>query len=110
MLVFLFIHFILSHTTYITMGFLGHFKINKSTKKTPAVDDDNMSTASTIAPSKSRSAIEAFLATFSTEKYMNDPTRTTSHPDVVGYYYDPMSCGGQRNVISAGYDCTNTGA
>ncbi|KAL9549738.1 hypothetical protein MBANPS3_005071 [Mucor bainieri] len=83
------------------MGFFDHFKPTKSTKKTPNVDDDNMSTASTIAPSKSRSAIDAFLASFSTDKYMNDPTRTTSHPDVVGYYYDPMSCGGQRNVISS---------
>ncbi|KAG2193279.1 hypothetical protein INT46_003303, partial [Mucor plumbeus] len=95
-----------------TMGFFDNFKLSKIKKsaKTSTVDDDSLSTASTIAPSKSRSAIDTFLASFSTEKYMNDPTRTTKHPDVVGYYYDPMSCGGQRNIISVGHDCTNTGA
>lgn len=97
------------------MGFLGNFKFtlrSKSTKKTSTDDsDDNLSTASTIAPSKARSAIDSFLASFSTEKFMNDPTRTTNRPDIVGYYYDPMSCGsGQYNVVSVGYDCTNTGA
>jgi hypothetical protein len=57
--------------------------------------------------SKSRSMVNSFLAAFSTEKYMNDPVRTTNHPDIVGYYYDPMSCG---QCITVGYDCTNTGA
>ncbi|CEP17400.1 hypothetical protein [Parasitella parasitica] len=74
------------------------------------VDADTISTASTIAPAKSRSFIDTFLASFSTEKYLNDPTRTTKRPDVVGYYYDPMSCGGHCNAIPVGYDCTNTGA
>lgn len=94
------------------MGFFDNFKFSniKKSAKTSTVDDDNLSTASTVAPSKSRSAIDTFLASFSTEKYMNDPTRTTNHPDVVGYYYDPMSCGGQHNVIPVGHDCTNTGA
>lgn len=76
------------------------------------VDDDSISTSSTIAPSKSRAAMNSFLSAFSTEKYMNDPMRTTNRPEVVGYYYDPMSCGSPRvgHVVSSGYDCTNTGA
>jgi hypothetical protein len=51
--------------------------------------------------------MKSFLAQFSTEKYLNDPMRTTNYPDVVGYYYDPMSCGPR---VSVGYDVTNTGA
>jgi hypothetical protein len=91
------------------------FFMNKSSKKQQQQDDDTMSAASTIAPSKSSrsgAAINAFLAAFSTEKYMNDPMRTTNYPDVIGYYYDPMSVGKARPgyVVSAGYDCTNTGA
>ncbi|KAI7907342.1 uncharacterized protein BX663DRAFT_495598 [Cokeromyces recurvatus] len=75
------------------------------------LSEDSLSTSSTITPSKSRSsAIHSFLAAFSTEKYMNDPMRTTNHPDIVGYYYDPMSCDGHRNHVSVGYDVTNTGA
>ncbi|KAI9366285.1 hypothetical protein BD770DRAFT_375837 [Pilaira anomala] len=70
--------------------------------------DDSMSTASTIAPSKS--AFDSFLAAFSTEKFMNDPMRTSNHPEVVGYYYDPMSCARRGYVSNAGFDCTNTGA
>jgi hypothetical protein len=94
-----------------------HIKLNMFSNKksnTPSstqLFDDSISTASTIAASKYRSTLDSFLAAFSTEKYSNDPMRTTNHPDVVGYYYDPMSCGGRRqNVVSAGYDCTNTGA
>ncbi|CAO3591239.1 unnamed protein product [Absidia cylindrospora] len=40
-------------------------------------------------------------------KYLNDPMRTNSHPDAVGYFVDPM---GGRSVYQAGYDVTNTGA
>lgn len=91
-------------------------KNNTEKQQKAVVDQDTVSTASTIAPSKSgRSALNAFLAAFSTEKYMNDPMRTTNHPDVVGYYYDPMSCGNGKSlrpgyIVSPGYDCTNTGA
>lgn len=75
--------------------------------------DDSISSASTIAPSKTLSFIDSFLASFSTDKFMYDPMRTSNHPDVVGYYYDPMSCGSPQNghyVYAAGSDCTNTGA
>jgi hypothetical protein len=88
-------------------------KSKKQQKNHDAADDDTMSTASTIAPSKSRSVLDAFLNSFSTEKYMNDPMRTTNRPEVVGYYYDPMSCGPPSKpgyIVSSGYDCTNTGA
>jgi hypothetical protein len=84
-----------------------HIKLSLFNKKSLS-NDDSVSTASTVAPSKSRSTMDSFLAAFSTEKYANDPTRTTNHPDMVGYYYDPMSCGGCRQTV--GYDCTNTGA
>lgn len=101
-----------SRPTHTTMVY--HIKFNLfSNKKNNTSDqlDDSISTASTIAPSKSLSVINSFLAAFSTDKYYNDPMRTTNHPDVVGFYYDPMSCGGRRqNVVSAGFDCTNTGA
>ncbi|ORZ23548.1 hypothetical protein BCR42DRAFT_404996 [Absidia repens] len=40
-------------------------------------------------------------------KYLNDPMRTSSHPDSVGYFVDPM---GGRPVYHASYDVTNTGA
>ncbi|KAI8333717.1 hypothetical protein BC941DRAFT_434278 [Chlamydoabsidia padenii] len=40
-------------------------------------------------------------------KYLNDPMRTSSHPDSVGYYVDPM---GGRSSYYASYDVTNTGA
>ncbi|KAG2212375.1 hypothetical protein INT47_001736 [Mucor saturninus] len=97
-----------------------HFKLSitftRSKKTEPEHEedfDDSLSTASTIAPSKSHSFISSFLAAFSTEKFMNDPMRTSNHPDVVGYYYDPMSCGRPHNghyVYATGTDCTNTGA
>ncbi|KAL0076103.1 hypothetical protein J3Q64DRAFT_1823461 [Phycomyces blakesleeanus] len=45
----------------------------------------------------------------SNKKFMNDPTRTSDHPDVVGYYYDPMSVGSHRHH-GYEYDITNTGA
>jgi hypothetical protein len=39
--------------------------------------------------------------------YIRDPMRCGSHPDVVGYYYDPM--GGKYSRYQ-GTDATNTGA
>lgn len=39
--------------------------------------------------------------------YSRDPMRCGSHPDVVGYYYDPMGCKYSNNH---GIDATNTGA
>jgi hypothetical protein len=89
-----------------------HIRFPTIKSKKHQVEEDTLSTSSTIAPSKSCSAINAFLNSFSTEKYMNDPMRTTNRPEVVGYYYDPMSCGSPRvgYTSSAGYDCTNTGA
>ncbi|GAA5817399.1 hypothetical protein MFLAVUS_010945 [Mucor flavus] len=39
--------------------------------------------------------------------YTRDPMRCGNHPDVVGYYYDPM---GGKYSSHKGYDCTNTGA
>lgn len=97
-----------------------HFKLSipsiGSRKTEPEQQEkfnDSLSTASTIAPSKTYSFIGSFLAAFSTDKFMNDPTRTSNHPEVVGYYYDPMSCGRAQNdhyVYSTGTDCTNTGA
>lgn len=45
-----------------------------------------------------------------TQKYLNDPMRITSTPDVLGHFHDPMSlhCKGRRPPSS--YDFTNTGA
>ncbi|KAG2234685.1 hypothetical protein BDF21DRAFT_430128 [Thamnidium elegans] len=82
----------------------------KSKKTAPETDqfDDSLSTASTIAPSKS--ALDSFLAAFSTDKFTNDPMRTTKYPEVVGSYYDPMSCARPGNITHVGFDCTNTGA
>ncbi|KAI8063198.1 hypothetical protein BC940DRAFT_307793 [Gongronella butleri] len=41
------------------------------------------------------------------KKFLNDPMRTTTHPDIVGYYVDPM---GTRVTSSSSIDVTNTGA
>ncbi|KAI8339431.1 hypothetical protein BC941DRAFT_420469 [Chlamydoabsidia padenii] len=40
-------------------------------------------------------------------KYLLDPMRTSSHPDMVGYFIDPM---GGRPSYHVSYDITNTGA
>lgn len=40
--------------------------------------------------------------------YSRDPMRCGNHtPDIVGYYYDPMSC---QHGSDHGFDATNTGA
>ncbi|KAI8330070.1 hypothetical protein BC941DRAFT_441422 [Chlamydoabsidia padenii] len=40
-------------------------------------------------------------------KYLNDPMRTTSCPDTLGKFHDPM---GVRQFYAPSYDITNTGA
>ncbi|KAI9316411.1 hypothetical protein BX666DRAFT_2027949 [Dichotomocladium elegans] len=45
-----------------------------------------------------------------TQKFLNDPMRNTSRPDVVGYYYDPMSVTRNGRIVTMNYDITNTGA
>ncbi|KAI7898565.1 uncharacterized protein BX663DRAFT_524614 [Cokeromyces recurvatus] len=39
--------------------------------------------------------------------YIRDPMRCGNHPDIVGYYYDPMGC---KFSLDHGVDTTNTGA
>ncbi|KAI9472475.1 MAG: hypothetical protein EXX96DRAFT_357683 [Benjaminiella poitrasii] len=74
-------------------------EVKTSTTTTPA-----SSNASTPAGS-----IHKFPVTSTTgcPGYVRDPMRCGSHPDIVGYYYDPMGC---KFSLDHGVDTTNTGA
>ncbi|CDH52352.1 predicted protein [Lichtheimia corymbifera JMRC:FSU:9682] len=45
-----------------------------------------------------------------TQKYLNDPMRITSTPDVLGHFHDPMSLHYKGRRAPFSYDFTNTGA
>lgn len=64
------------------------------------------STSSSKYGSRANSVYESNIP--SSKKFLNDPMRTSAHPDYVGHYKDPMSCGVQN--LHASYDVTNTGA
>lgn len=68
--------------------------------------------STTSSPSQSKSTSRASSVHESTSpaaqaKYLSDPMRTSSHPDSVGHYVDPM---GGRSSYHTSYDVTNTGA
>ncbi|SAL96856.1 hypothetical protein [Absidia glauca] len=62
----------------------------------PALDDKEMLTNVTCMQKQPQKA-----------KYLLDPMRTTTCPDVLGEFYDPM---GGRTHYAPNYDLTNTGA
>jgi hypothetical protein len=63
--------------------------------------------ASNTSRSRSVYSCNSANTSFVTTGYSRDPMRCGNHPDVVGYYYDPM---GSKYSHNHGVDATNTGA
>ncbi|KAK4515241.1 uncharacterized protein ATC70_002851 [Mucor velutinosus] len=84
-----------------------HMHIPKFIKKTFAHkqtqdEDDKFTPANSVYSYYTSPAPSIVSSAFS-----RDPMRCGSHPDIVGYYYDPMGC---RYSNNHGIDTTNTGA
>ncbi|KAL7330731.1 hypothetical protein PS15p_205633 [Mucor circinelloides] len=71
------------------MGLHMHFPkfIKKTFGHKQAHDEDEKST-----PANSIYSYTSPTPSFVSSAYSRDPMRCGSHPDVVGYYYDPMGC------------------
>jgi hypothetical protein len=86
------------------MGISNHF--SKFLKSFSTHKDENNSNTPTTSRSI-YSCTSSANSSFVTPGYTRDPMRCGNHPDVVGYYYDPM---GPKFSHNHGVDATNTGA
>ncbi|CAO3628610.1 unnamed protein product [Cunninghamella echinulata] len=83
-----------------------HHQVHQETDTT--VPSEPTSTSSSKQGSRANSIYLPSSESPLSKKFLSDPMRTSSHPDYVGHYKDPMSCGVQS--YHASYDVTNTGA
>jgi hypothetical protein len=76
-------------------------------KLTRRVSAEHSSTPPSSEVTSKASSLSDATSPAAQAKYLLDPMRTNSHPDLVGYFVDPM---GGRSSYHASYDLTNTGA
>jgi hypothetical protein len=84
------------------------FNISFMKSKTPTpTNSAPVSSAASIASNEELTSTTKQSISKALAKFLADPMRSTSHPDVVGGYTDPMGGPISKN---AGYDPMSTGA